>query len=221
VILCFHIFKLAVLNPMKYDGSEGHERAVREAREEASDRLESFRGYLHHVLDLRSSPNIARDHSDIVQQTFLDAHQQHLEGNAPQESKHYRHWIRRILCCNIVDAMRRSTRQKRDIRIETRDTNSGATSSSLCRMDDLPAEQSSPSRCCMRSENAKSVQAAMEQLPEHYRHVIHARFFECQPCRDIGKQMGKSEAAVASILFRAIRQMRDELTKLGVLPASD
>lgn len=181
-------------------------------------RLAAFRGYLHRVVELRSANTPHVDHSDVVQQTLLDAHQQHLEGAPPTDNGHYRHWLRRILCCNLADSVRRMTRQKRDVRREIQFGEAVGVHSSPPQPDAIPADQTSPSQCFARTEAAAMVHDALHRLPDQYRSLIQARFFEGQRISEIAAEMGKSESAVASLLFRATRQLRDELTNLGVTP---
>ena len=78
--------------------------------------VERFRSYLLLLARtrLRGLPDARLNASDIVQQTLLDAHRQRQQfrGEGPSEMAA---WLRRMLACNLADALRALHRDKRDV----------------------------------------------------------------------------------------------------------
>lgn len=173
-----------------------------------SRRWKEFRQYLHAITRQRIPDAGAEDCSDLVQRTLLEAHQQHSAGNSPSEPRHFRHWLRRILCCNLADAARDARRQKRDARRETRldarDLRSAET-------PELIDDQTSPSQRVSRDERKATIRALVTELPKTNRRVIQMRFFEQRRIAEIAEAVGLSESAVAGLIFRSLRLLKSDL----------
>jgi RNA polymerase sigma-70 factor (ECF subfamily) len=63
----------------------------------------------------------------------------------------------------------------------------------------------------MKNEAAVVLAACMDQLPGSQREAIRMRYLEGMPLKEISERMGKSEMAVAGLLKRGLRGLRDEL----------
>jgi len=162
----------------------------------------AFRGYLHSIIRSRTDGGSRLDHSGIVQQTFLEAHQQQVAGKAPDDPRHLRHWLRQILVNNLNDAIRNSRRDMRDIRRQVPLQN-----------QDLIAELSSPSTHFIRGEQSRKIMAAIAKLPEANQQVIQMRFFEGRSTEVIAKLLGRTEGAIASLLYRSVLKLKESLSK--------
>jgi RNA polymerase sigma-70 factor (ECF subfamily) len=57
------------------------------------------------------------------------------------------------------------------------------------------------------AEEVARLAAALEELPEHYRLVIEARFFERLPCVAIAERMGKTRVWVSVTCKRALERL--------------
>src|ERR1700722_9258779 len=78
--------------------------------------VEKFRTYLLLLARMQIGRKLRAklDPSDVVQQTLLDAHRQ-LEQFRGSTTAEMAGWLRRMLACNLADAVRAFSRGKRDI----------------------------------------------------------------------------------------------------------
>ena len=81
------------------------------------------------------------------------------------------------------------------------------------------AEGRSPADLVACSELENAVQAAISQLPENQRFVVHLRQVEGMEFEEIGKITGMSLTAVKALMFRARESLKKKLS--GYLTASN
>ena len=87
-----------------------------------------------------------------------------------------------------------------------------AVTESSLRLDGfLAADQSSPSERAEREELLVRVAAALDQLPAVQRDVIIYHHLHGAPVAEIAGQMGKTESAVAMLLYRGMCRIRELL----------
>jgi RNA polymerase sigma-70 factor (ECF subfamily) len=79
----------------------------------------------------------------------------------------------------------------------------------------LAAEQSSPSQQALRNENMIRLGEALERLPELQREVLVLKHCRGLTLAQIGEHLGRTPAAVASLLRRGLKQLREHLQALG------
>jgi RNA polymerase sigma-70 factor (ECF subfamily) len=172
-----------------------------------SEWLERHRPYLSLLARSYLSPgNPARlEASDVVQQTMLDAFakRDQFRGTTDAESAA---WLRQILKHNLADAIRNQQREKRDVRREQ--TLGGHIDSSFTRTDQwLAAAQSSPSQRAVKQEDLLRLSQALTQLPDAQREAIVLHHLQGLKLADVAKEIGRSEAAVAGLLFRGLKAL--------------
>ncbi|OYW18104.1 MAG: hypothetical protein B7Z55_11275 [Planctomycetales bacterium 12-60-4] len=166
--------------------------------------LEHHRPYLRllarRVLD---GPLAARlDESDVVQQTFLSAFRSF--GLFQSESaEEFAAWLTQIHERNLKDAVREHvlTRKRSVGREQALD-------------DDFPLADiyaSSPSRRLLRGERAVRLALAMKTLPEDQHEAVRLRHLEGWSLADIAVRLQRSEHAVASLLTRALQNLKAKL----------
>jgi RNA polymerase sigma-70 factor (ECF subfamily) len=172
-----------------------------------------LREYLQRIARAQSAKHNELDHSDVVQQTLLEAHLAEMKGNAPQHPCHYRHWLRRILLCNLADAVRHCRRQKRDVRRVVQFTDKSGGSTSAPALDQLATDLTSPSQACIRNERADLLRQALAGLPQINRDVVRMRFFERRNIPEIAEAIGRSDRAVAGLLFRSLQTLKEDLVE--------
>jgi RNA polymerase sigma-70 factor (ECF subfamily) len=142
--------------------------------------------------------------SDLVQETFLDAHQGFRLFRG-QTFTDLLGWLRRILtnnCLTFVRAYRE--RSKRQVGREVPLLGEGEREATELLP---PADDSSPSSAAGRREEAEALQKAIARLKPHYREVIQLHHFEGLTFAQVARRMGYSEEAVRKIWSRALLRL--------------
>ena len=182
--------------------------------QESDDRgpvLERYRPYLLLLARLRLDPRLRGrlDASDVVQQTLLEAHQARGQFRGTSEAEAAA-WLRQILARNLANAVRDVLRDKRDVRREQ--SLEAAVEESSRRLDAwLAAEQSSPSARAEHNEQGVRLAAALAELPEDQREALTRHHLEGWPLGEVARHLGCSPEAVAGLIKRGLRQLRQRL----------
>jgi RNA polymerase sigma-70 factor, ECF subfamily len=170
--------------------------------------LDRYRSYLR-LLAQRSLDGAAPgriDASDVVQQSFLEAHRDfaHFAGGSEPE---FLAWLRRILENNAAQSIERHVfAQKRAVDRERSLDETHGDAGPLRAA--LPASQTSPSRRAMLSEAAVRLAQALESLPPDQREAVRLRHIEGWSIEQMAGRLDRSEAAVAGLLKRGLRGLR-------------
>jgi RNA polymerase sigma-70 factor (ECF subfamily) len=77
----------------------------------------------------------------------------------------------------------------------------------------LAASDLSPGQRAVRQEQLLHVAAALSALPEDQRTALELKHLRELPVSQIGAIMGKSPSAVASLLYRGLKALREQLTE--------
>ena len=175
---------------------------------------ERFRTYLRMLAELQlghgGRANI--DPSDIVQQTLLDAHRDRDQFRGRTEAE-MAAWLRRLLACNLADAVRLLGRAKRDAGRER--SLQAAIDASSARLESwLTAEQSSPSERAERNETILRVVDALALLPEANRQALILRHCQGLSLVEISARLGRTPPAVAGLLKRGLAELRNLLPEV-------
>ena len=178
-----------------------------------SPEVEQFRSYLLLLarMQLGRQPGHRLEPSDLVQQTLLDAHRQRgqFRGREPAEMAA---WLRRMLACNLADALRALKRGKRDVaRERSLEADLGESSARLEAW--LAAEQSSPSQQAMHNEQQLRLADALNLLPEAQRDAVLLHYWQGLPLAETAAQMGRTPASVAGLLQRGLKTLRELLAE--------
>lgn len=170
-----------------------------------------FRDYLRVIakINLDSRLRSKLDASDIVQQTLLQAHQglDEFRGTSDAEMAA---WLRKILARTLTHAIRDFRREKRDISREI-GLVQAADRSSLHLEQILHSDLTSPSLNAIRNEQWEDLVAAVNQLPESQKETVALYYLEGCGVTEICRRLEKTPVAVAGLLKRGLRRLRDSL----------
>lgn len=180
--------------------------------EERGRLLERYRNYLRLLARLEIGRDLQGkiDASDVVQDTFLDAHK-HFDGFQGTSEPQFVGWLRQILAGKLANLMRHYLgTQGRDVRREQMGLPDLDRSSERLGAV-LVAPLSTPSHQAARREQAVLVANALEQLPADYREVLLRRHWEGQNFADIAAAMGRSVDSVEKLWVRALARLRKQM----------
>jgi RNA polymerase sigma-70 factor (ECF subfamily) len=147
--------------------------------------------------------------SDVVQQTLLEAYQKREQFRGHSDGERIA-WLRQILAHNLLDAFKALGRAKRDVARE-RSLEAALTDSSSRVQAWLAAEQSSPSMCVQKQEDAVRLADALAALPEAQREALILQHWHGWTLAQIGVHLNRTPAAVAGLLKRGLQQLREQL----------
>jgi RNA polymerase sigma-70 factor (ECF subfamily) len=168
--------------------------------------LERFREYLRLLARLQLDPRWQSklDPSDIVQQTLVKAYQGLGQFRGQSEGELLA-WLRRILANTLIDAARKLGGEvQRQLSLED------ALAASSARLEAwLAAEQPSPSDQVIRQEQLLHLAAALAQLPEDQRRAVERHYLHEESVAQIAEQMGRTRPAVAGLLRRGLKRLRE------------
>jgi RNA polymerase sigma-70 factor (ECF subfamily) len=187
---------------MIVDAKAGNEQAL-------GDLLSLYRNYLRLLARVEIGQRLQGkvDPSDVVQETFLEAHR-HFPGFEGGKEPQFVQWLRRILAGRVAHLVRHYFgTQGRDIRLEEQiAANLDRSSHAIGR--ELAANGASPSANASAREHAVLLADALQELPPDYREVIILRNFEQMRFQDIATQMGRSQDSVEKLWLRALIRLK-------------
>jgi|OpeIllAssembly_1097287.scaffolds.fasta_scaffold28046_2 RNA polymerase sigma-70 factor (ECF subfamily) len=175
--------------------------------------LQSYRGYLRTLAAARIAPRLRGklDPSDIVQQSMLQAFQAWDQCRGTSDGERLA-WLRQIVIRNVLHALRDFRRQKRDIGREC--SLEEAIEASSQRLEHwLIAEQSTPSGPVRQAEEILEIARALDELPSFQREAIVMFYWQGCSLAEIGEIMGRSGPAVAGLLHRGLKRLRERLAE--------
>jgi RNA polymerase sigma-70 factor (ECF subfamily) len=180
----------------------------------SAEALEPFRRYLEVLARLHLDPRLRGklDPADIVQQTLLRACAAlpELRGHAPENLAA---WLRTILARTLADTVKHYHRDCRDVDLEhPLQADLDRSSSGLAGW--LAADQTSPSKAAQRNEELFRLADALAALPEPLREVVLRKHCRGQTLQQIADHLGRSVPAVASLLRRGLKELRQRLQSL-------
>ncbi|MCG8652037.1 MAG: sigma-70 family RNA polymerase sigma factor [Pirellulales bacterium] len=147
--------------------------------------------------------------SDMVQQAMLQA-VQGLDGFRGATEAEFRGWLRQILARHLCHLDRDLHRDKRDIRREQSMEQKLAQSS--MRLEGLLAgDGPTPSQNVAIGENVLKVADAVQRLPESQRDAVQLHYLEGLKLSEVAEQLDKSTGAVAGLLHRGMKTLRQQL----------
>lgn len=175
------------------------------------DLFEPYRSYLRLLVEIQASAGLRHqlDLSGVVQQTMLDAHVAIRDGT-PVDLAAPLPWLRRLLANNLTDEVRRLQAGKRavdrEVSLEQQLQNSSMRMEAL--LDD---GQSPPVDKLIQQERVIRLTAALCRLPDSQREAIILKHWHGYSLQQIAEHSGRTSLAVAGLLKRALRGLREVL----------
>jgi RNA polymerase sigma-70 factor (ECF subfamily) len=173
--------------------------------------MELYRNYLRLIAAMQLNGQFREKFSasDIVQATFLQAHQRFADFRGNSEGELIA-WLRKILVSQMMMEIRRYSTLARNVNVE-RQLHQQIDQSSILLAGIVAAKGETPSQTAMKRERAVILADALAQLPENYREVIILRHLRGYRFHDVAKEMDQTIDSVKSIWQRAIRRLRELL----------
>ena len=155
---------------------------------------------------------------DILQEVYVQVFQQMqcFEHRGPGS---FLTWVYTILDHKLIDVQRAAHRQVRDVGREIPVYGRDTADSYANLLDHVYADSQTPSRAVRRGEAVGALLACLAELPEPQRCVLQMRFLEGRSLAEVAAQLDKSEAAVAMMCHRAVRDLRAALDRRGEFTA--
>ena len=181
----------------------------------AEPELEQYRSYLKLLAELQLNPRLRgkADASDIVQQTMLEAHRD-LAGFRGKTDAELRAWLKMILTNNVTNVAKHYGTLKRGAGREV-SLEEDFEQSSAQLLGQLMAEQTSPSMKLMKQERSEQLADALLRLLEDERTAVVLKHFHNWSVAEIAQSLGRTQEAVAGLLRRGLKKLRDHLTDKG------
>lgn len=167
--------------------------------------------YIQTKIPLKYQALIAPE--DVLQEVWIAAYSGYANYVSARPDGFDR-WLIGIANHKLIDFLKSAGRKKRGGHIRIDQAGYDRSKSLADLFGHVPAAGRTPSREVAAGEAARAVQMALEQLPEERRLAIQMRHLEGCSLAEIGRRMQKSEAAVHSILFRGLKDLRARLGKL-------
>ena len=170
--------------------------------------LQVFRSYLTLLARLQVGVKLQgkADPSDLVQETFLQAHRSfgQFRGTTEQELLG---WLRQILASRVAKMVRHYLgTHRRDARLEQQlcadlDRSSQALDKGL--LDTM----SSPSQRASRREQAVILADAIERLSPEYREIIVLHHLQSLSLSEVARRLGQSRTQTERLWIRALADL--------------
>ena len=181
----------------------------------ADFQLERYRPFL--IILARSQKNLAQEEaSDIVQKTLLAAHvqQDQFRGTTAAE---FGAWLKQILRRQLIDTYRQQRRLKRDI--DRQVSLDARVDRSFSRAQNWAVTESTASQHVSRDEEMARMAEALSILPEAQREAIVLHHLQGATLAEVARRLERSSAAVAGLLHRGLKQLRELLGDHSVRPS--
>lgn len=174
--------------------------------------LELYRRYLALLARVQIGQRLQGkvDASDLVQETFLEAHRHFPRFEGHSEPQFVR-WLRQILAAKLADLLRRYLgAQARDVRLE-REIEDAFDRSSVLLDRGLVAPGPSPSQQAARREQAVLLADALNELPVDYREALVLRHLEGLTFPEVARRMSRTVDSVEKLWLRALARLKQVL----------
>lgn len=166
-------------------------------------RIPMLRAYLEQRIPVRLRSMIGAD--DVIQEIWLCVHR-NAHQFKPRDDRSFDAWLMTIARHRLIDFLRRARRKCRggDAQI-TRDVDRLRSYSAL--YDEIEALHETPSRACHAADTAQIIRILLSRLSPPRREAIELHYIQGLPIRDVAQRMGRTKAAVHSLLAHGRRDL--------------
>lgn len=178
-------------------------------RDDIATELEKYREYLGLLGRMQLDDQLAGkvDVSGVVQLSLFEAVRSGWESRSEDERLPL---LRRIFANNLLDEIRKFRTEARDVKRER--SVEQAVEQSASRLNSwLRSDCSTPSQKAVRAEEQLRLATAMACLPAAQRQAIELHHLQGMSLEGIGKRMKKTKGAVAALIFRGTKRLRELL----------
>ncbi len=185
-----------------------------EPQSELANSMGKFRPILLTLAESMISPALRGnlEASDLVQQTFLEAHRNADQLAATGERPVFA-WLRKALRHNFLDAVKHLKAQKNDSRRTLRCSEMAASFHPIEQF--FAADGTSPSQFAQRNEQIALMLAAIQELPPNQGNAIILKHLLGHSLKEVACALQLSEDATAGLLHRGRQQLAQRLKKAG------
>ena len=147
------------------------------------------------------------DSSDVVQDTLLKAHRELTNFRGESEGELFA-WLQRILRRTCIDKVREHGAEMRDASLEV--SLQHTFDQSFARLEKLlAADSSSPSDAVKRAELVVKALDALATLSFNERSVVVTYYLHQQTQQETADSLGMSKAAVARLIQKSLKKLRE------------
>lgn len=151
------------------------------------------------------------DPSDIVQETFAEAHRT-LASYLQNRPVDFYPWLRRIAWNRLLDARRRHVvAQRRSVDREAGQGYLITDESAAAMSEQLACGQSSPSQQVLRKELTDQVRQALAKLSDHDREILTLIYIERLSFHEASQVLDVTPNTCSQRAIRAMRRLKTEL----------
>jgi RNA polymerase sigma-70 factor (ECF subfamily) len=171
-------------------------------------RLESFRNYLMLLARAQIDDRLRGrlDPEDLVQQTLARAIERRGQFRGASDAQRAA-WLRTLLSRTLIDEVRKVANHA-----EAGRSLEAMLEASSARLEGfLAADQTSPSGRVERQERLVRLADALAALPEDQRRAVELKHLQGLTLVEAADRMGRSVPAVAGLLQRGLRALREDL----------
>jgi RNA polymerase sigma-70 factor (subfamily 1) len=147
---------------------------------------------------------------DVLQEIWISAFRT-FAGFRPHGPGSFDRWLTAIAQRRLADLLRRLNSVKRGGAECILQGHAANGSSFVDLFHRLASPGKTPSREIAAQEAARAVQIALGGLAEPRRRAIYMRYIEGRSRQEIARAMDKSDAAVSSLLYQGLRELRERL----------
>jgi RNA polymerase sigma-70 factor (ECF subfamily) len=140
---------------------------------------------------------------DVLQEAFLDAFQS-ITAAKLESRQAFFNWLVSIVQHQMLDLIRAARAAKRGGGWSPLDAQSA---SMVGMLEQIAVTSRTPSASAAGHEAISALQSALESLPAAYREVLRLRHIEGLAVAEVATQMGRTQAAVEMLCYRALRRL--------------